>query len=210
MHEGMERRLGSSCQRPAWLLLSLGGEGGILAAAPLCSLLIAVVPRSIPISRALLLTSIVPAGLMVPVVISFFFLPFLGLDEMVPLAIHLRGFLSSYPGHTTPAPSHLWQKGCPPSQTRRRRRHSQQCRFGGSRCGLGRECVVVLLGWAVCDDARTAGSNADDCANDNCTVLDEDQQPAPLRFRAPSEAIVVSLSQSTMLSIDGDGGGRSV
>jgi hypothetical protein len=47
-------------------------------------------------------------------------------DMTWPGASQVNGFLSAYPGHTMRALRHFVQTGCTPSQTRRRRRHSQQ------------------------------------------------------------------------------------
>lgn len=50
-------------------------------------------------------------------------------DVTLPGARNVKGFTLSYPGHTSPRIEHLLHTGRVESQTRRRRRHSQQWRF---------------------------------------------------------------------------------
>lgn len=54
-------------------------------------------------------------------------------DVTLPGASHLSrgGLVSLYPGHAVPDEKHLLHPGCAKSQTKHRRRHSQQCRLGG-------------------------------------------------------------------------------
>lgn len=54
------------------------------------------------------------------------------LELLSPIASHfsLLGFVLPYPGQATPDLMHLLHAGAVKSQTRHRRRHSQQCTLG--------------------------------------------------------------------------------
>jgi hypothetical protein len=82
-------------------------------------------------------------------------------DMTWPGASQVNGFLSAYPGHTMRAVRHLVQTGCAPSQTRRRRRHSQQwgrstgvsAAAAPSWCSSDVADGVVSLDWEEADGA---------------------------------------------------------
>ncbi|GKT94763.1 hypothetical protein Ct61P_12613 [Colletotrichum tofieldiae] len=65
-------------------------------------------------------------------------------------ASQVNGFLSSYPGHTTPFILHFEQTGRAESQTNRRRWHSQHCRLPPPIA----VCAGVVGGRASCPAAR--------------------------------------------------------
>ena len=87
-----------------------------------------------------------------------FFLPVLRARDMTwPGASQVNGFLSAYPGQTMPAVRHLAQTGCVPSQTSRRRRHSQHCSWDcGSACS-DVSAMSTIFPFCACGWRATVG-----------------------------------------------------